>query len=149
MALDDVSPENGGLAFIPGSHKVIREKDDPYAGIPIGKNMNMVFQAHPETESMNATFLTMKSGDVSFHNGMLIHGAMPNMTPDRRRVMTCGLMPDGATFNGKANIYSKEQLAKYKVGDPLNRDVDNPLLWKRGHTGTSFPEGLPFLPPNG
>ena len=51
------------------------------------------------------------------------------MTPGFRRAMTCAYMPDGSTFNGQQNILSKEQLAKYKVGDVLEDDDFNPLLY--------------------
>ena len=43
----------------------------------------------------------MKAASCSFHNGLLAHGAAANMTPSRRRAMTCSCMPDGATFNGR------------------------------------------------
>ena len=39
-------------------------------------------------------------------------------------------MPDGATFNGIKNILSNEQVAKLKVGDLLNDELQNPLIYK-------------------
>jgi len=38
-------------------------------------------------------------------------------------------MPDGATFNGQRNILPEEYLASLKVGDALNNDAQNPLVW--------------------
>jgi ectoine hydroxylase-related dioxygenase (phytanoyl-CoA dioxygenase family) len=73
----------------------------------------------------------MKAGSCSFHNGLTIHGAGPNMTPRWRRAMTCGFMPIGSTFNGQRNILSKEQMARLKVGDVLEDDEQNPIVWQR------------------
>ena len=60
-----------------------------------------------------------------------IHGAGPNMTPGWRRAMTCAFMPDGATFNGQANILTPAQVSALKVGDLLDDDRQNPLIWSR------------------
>jgi hypothetical protein len=53
------------------------------------------------------------------------------MTPNWRRAMTAGYMPDGSTFNGKQNVLSDAQVAALKVGDLLNDEAQNPLLWPR------------------
>ena len=61
----------------------------------------------------------------------LVHGAGPNMTPGWRRAMTCAYMPDGATWNGQRNILADEQIARLRVGSPLDDDAQNPLVWSR------------------
>jgi phytanoyl-CoA hydroxylase len=63
---------------------------------------------------------------------LCIHGAGPNMTPRSRRAMTCAYMPEGATFNGQKNVLPDEYLNTLSVGDPLNNDQQNPLLWPAG-----------------
>ena len=40
-------------------------------------------------------------------------------------------MPDGSTFNGIKNILPDEYFNSLKVGDVLNNDVQNPLIWKK------------------
>ena len=50
------------------------------------------------------------------HNGLTFHGAGANMTPGRRRAITCAYMPDGATFNGQRNVLPDEYLATLKRG---------------------------------
>ncbi|MDD9987655.1 MAG: hypothetical protein OXQ31_15375 [Spirochaetaceae bacterium] len=45
--------------------------------------------------------------------------------------MTAGYMPDGSVFNGIQNVLSDAQVAALKVGDPLDDDTQNPLLWRR------------------
>ena len=126
VALDDVTPENGCLFFIPGSHKVTELS---LAGI--GKNMGDIFKQYPQLKNTKPFAATMKAGSCSFHNGLTIHGAHANMTPGLRRAMTCAYMPDGNVFNGTRNILSDEQIARLKIGDLLNDDKQNPLIYSR------------------
>lgn len=126
VALDDVTYENGCLFFIPGSHKTTRLE---IAGI--GKNMGGVFSIYPEYKATKSVPALMKAGSCSFHNGLTIHGAHANMTPGYRRAMTCAYMPDGNTYNGTQNILNDEQIANIKIGDPLNDDNQNPLIYSR------------------
>ena len=53
-----------------------------------------------------------------------------NMGNGRRRAMTFAMMPDGATFNGKANILTKEQLIKLQIGDIFDDERQNPLMFR-------------------
>lgn len=126
IALDDATLENGCLFFIPGSHKKTTF-DNP----GIGKNMDAIFDFYPAFRSAPSVAAPMKAGSCSFHNGLTIHGANPNMTPGFRRAMTCAFMPEGATYNGIQNILSDEQVRKLKVGDELSDDHQNPLLYSR------------------
>jgi len=124
VALDDATYENGCLFFIPGSHK-----KTTYENPGIGKNMGVIFDVYPEFKNTKAVAAPMKAGSCSFHNGLTIHGAHANMTPGFRRAMTCAYMPDGNIFNGNQNILTDAQFAKLKIGDPMNDDEQNPLLY--------------------
>ncbi len=53
------------------------------------------------------------------------------MTPGRRRAMTCAYMPDGCSFNGIPNVLPPDYLAKLNVGDVLDNDAQNPLVYSR------------------
>lgn len=128
VALDDATLENGCLYFIPGSCQ-----KTTFDNLGIGKNMDAVFDVYPAFRKVNAVAAPMKAGSCSFHNGLTIHGAGPNMTSGFRRAMTCAYMPDGATFNGIQNILSNEQVAALKVGDSLNDDAQTPLIYKSRH----------------
>lgn len=123
VALDDATPDNGCLYFLPGTHKTAT-----YDNAGIGANMNALFKVYPQWSKIKSVAAPMKAGQCSFHNGLTAHGAGANMTPGWRRAMTCGFMPDGSTFNGKQNILSREQMAVLKVGDLLNDDVNNPIV---------------------
>jgi Protein involved in biosynthesis of mitomycin antibiotics/polyketide fumonisin len=124
VALDDATLMNGCLFFIPGSHL-----KTTFENPGIGKNMGAIFDYYPEFKNAASVPAVMKAGSCSFHCGLTIHGAHANMTPGYRRAMTCAYMPDGNTYNGIQNILSDEQVAKLKIGDLLNDDKQNPLLY--------------------
>lgn len=126
IALDDAILENGCLYFIPGSHK-----KTTYENPGITKNMNSVFEFYPEFATVNSVSAPMKAGSASFHNGLCIHGAGANMTSGFRRAMTCAFMPDGATFNGQKNILPDDVVAKLEIGQLLDDDLLNPLLYRK------------------
>lgn len=126
VALDDATYQNGCLYFIPGScHHTTFENPG------IGKNMDAIFEFYPRFKNTKSVALPMKAGSCSFHNGLTIHGAGANMTNGFRRAMTCAYMPDGAVFNGIKNILTDEQVAKLRIGDLLNDDAQNPLIYKK------------------
>jgi ectoine hydroxylase-related dioxygenase (phytanoyl-CoA dioxygenase family) len=132
VALDDATLENGCLYFIPGSFK-----HTTYENKGIGKNMDSIFEVYPQFARTAPYVANMKAGSCSFHNGLTIHGAGANMTPGFRRAMTCAYMPDGNVFNGVKNILPEEYLQTIKIGDPLDNDAQNPLIYH-----ASVPAGL-------
>jgi phytanoyl-CoA hydroxylase len=124
IALDDATLENGCLFFIPGSHR-----ETTFEGVPIGKNMDSIFEVYPELRNIPAVAAPMKAGSCSFHNGLCIHGAHANMTPGQRRAMTCAFMPDGSTFNGQRNILTNAQFTRLDIGDLMADEGQNPLIY--------------------
>ncbi|MET3114557.1 phytanoyl-CoA hydroxylase [Pedobacter sp. CG_S7] len=124
VALDDATLENGCLYFIPGSFK-----ETTFENQGIGKNMDGIFQAYPQFAQTVSVSAKMKAGSCSFHNGLTIHGAGANMTSGHRRAMTCAYMPDGNTFNGIANILPDDYLKTLSVGNLLNNEDQNPLIY--------------------
>ncbi|MEO8764928.1 MAG: phytanoyl-CoA dioxygenase family protein [Ginsengibacter sp.] len=124
VALDDATYENGCLYFIPGSFQ-----HTTFENPGIGKNMDAIFDFYPRFIKCASAAAPMKAGSCSFHNGLTIHGAGANMTNGFRRAMTCAYMPDGAMFNGIKNILSDEQVARLKIGDLLNDELQNPLIY--------------------
>ncbi|UOE46513.1 phytanoyl-CoA dioxygenase family protein [Mucilaginibacter sp. SMC90] len=124
VALDDATYENGCLFFIPGSYH-----QTTFENPGIGKNMGAIFTTYPEFKASKSVAAPMKAGSCSFHNGLTIHGAHANMTPGFRRAMTCAYMPDGNVFNGTQNILSDEVAGQLKIGDLLNNNTINPLIY--------------------
>jgi ectoine hydroxylase-related dioxygenase (phytanoyl-CoA dioxygenase family) len=124
IALDDATLENGCLFFIPRSYN-----ETGFENKGIGKNMDGIFEVYPQFVNTRAVAAPMKAGSCSFHNGLTIHGANANMTNGFRRAMTCAYMPDGNVFNGNANILPEEYLKTLKLGDRLDNDDQNPLIY--------------------
>ena len=125
VALDDATLENGCLYFIPASFK-----ETTFENKGIGKNMDGIFEAYPQFAQVASVPANMKAGSCSFHNGLTIHGAGANMSCGNRRAMTCAYMPDGNVFNGEPNILPDAYLKTIKVGDLLNNEEQNPLIYK-------------------
>ena len=127
IALDDSTLENGCLYFLPGSHK-----KTSFENFGIGKNMDVIFNHYPQFRNVQPVAAPIKAGSCTFHNGLCIHGAGPNMTAGYRRAMTCAFMPDGSTFNGQQNILSEEYFNSLKIGEQLNNEKQNPLIYSKG-----------------
>jgi len=125
VALDNATLENGCLFFIPGSHKQTN-----FDKITIGRNMDGIFDVYPQLKNTMPIAAPMKAGSCSFHNGLTVHGANANMTNGFRRAMTCAYMPDGNVYNGEPNILPDAYVGKLKIGDSLNNDELNPLIYR-------------------
>ena len=124
VALDDATLENGCLFFIPGSHT-----GTGFENPGIGKNMDAIFDYYPSFAQSKSVAAPMKAGSCSFHNGLTIHGAHANMTPGQRRAMTCAYMPAGNIYNGIPNVLSDDYVSKLTIGDELNNEEQNPLIY--------------------
>lgn len=126
IALDDATLENGCLYFMPGSFH-----STTFENVSIGKNMDGIFQVYPQFANIASVAAPMKAGSCSFHNGLTVHGAGANMTKGFRRAMTCAYMPDGNVFNGKANVLPDTYLKSLTIGDLLNNEAQNPLIYHK------------------
>lgn len=127
VALDDATLENGCLYYVPGSHAAKK-----FDNVAIGEHLGALFDVYPEWRDEPAQPCPVPAGGALLHNGLTFHGAGANMTPGRRRAMTCAYMPDGATFNGQANVLPPAYLATLRVGDVLDNEAQNPLVYRRG-----------------
>ncbi len=126
VALDDATLSNGCLYYVPGSQKTATRQNTG-----IGKNIGDLFKAYPQWREIETVACPCPAGSAVFHNGLCAHGAGANMTNKPRRAMTCAYMPDGEVFNGTTNILPAEYLQNLKVGDVLNDDAINPLVWHK------------------
>ena len=91
--------------------------------------MDGIFDVYPQLKQLPSVAAPMKAGSCSFHNGLTIHGANANMTNGYRRAMTCAYMPEGSRFNGEPNILPEAYLQTLKMGDLLDNDSQNPLIY--------------------
>ena len=124
VALDDATLSNGCLYFMPGTH---REATFENSGIT--QEIADLFRVYPQWKERSPMAAPMKAGDCSFHNGLLAHGAGANMTPGRRRAMTCAYMPEGEVFNGQKNVLPDAYMETLSEGDVLDNDEINPLIY--------------------
>jgi len=90
VAIDPVTPENGGLWVAPGTHKMD-------VVCPEEADAETSFSRHlvePPT-GVKPVPTRMQPGDVLFFNGSLIHGSQPNAHPSLwRRSYICHYMPE-------------------------------------------------------
>jgi ectoine hydroxylase-related dioxygenase (phytanoyl-CoA dioxygenase family) len=126
VALDAATLENGCLWYLPGTHL-----EATFQAVGIGEKMGDIFKAYPQWRTVKAIPAACPAGSAVFHSGLIAHGAGANMTPYPRRAMTCAYMPDGSTFNGQRNILPEDYFNSLKIGDVLNNDRQNPLIWRR------------------
>lgn len=126
VALDDATLENGCLYYLPGTHLSGRT-----GSVGIGQNLGDLFRVYPDWLEIASVACPCPAGSAVFHNGLTAHGAGANMTNRPRRAMTCAFMPDGSTFNGQINVLPNEYAASLQIGDLLNDEIVNPLIWSR------------------
>ncbi|MCA9743203.1 MAG: phytanoyl-CoA dioxygenase family protein [Deferribacteres bacterium] len=124
IALDEATVQNGCLYYLPGTHKTAS-----YDNVDIREDIASLFDVYPQWKKIEPAVAAMKRGWAGVHNGLTAHGAGPNMTPFPRRAMTCAYMPEGEHFNGQQNILPKDYFDTLKIGDELNSEEHNPLIW--------------------
>ena len=132
IALEDATPENGCMWFVPGTHKLAT-----FDNVDIGQNLGELFKIYPKMAEIDPVCVPMKAGDCSFHNGLTAHGAGANMTRKRRIAMTCAYMPEGSTFNGKPNILPDDYFKSLAKGDALANDDWNPVVYQKNETAAA------------
>ncbi len=83
VAITDSNESNGVMRVIPGTQKL---KQLPHTPRPNEHNMLTNSQeVEFDFENTDSVALELESGQVSFHNYMIVHGSYPN-TSDERRV---------------------------------------------------------------
>jgi ectoine hydroxylase-related dioxygenase (phytanoyl-CoA dioxygenase family) len=132
IALDDATVQNGCLWYLPGTQRSGR-----FERTELGPNFGGLFVHYPEWLELEPVAAPCAAGGAVFHNGLVAHAAGANMTPRPRRAMTCAYMPDGSTFNGVQNVLPDGYFSSLAVGDVLDNDVINPLVWRAGVTAAS------------
>jgi ectoine hydroxylase-related dioxygenase (phytanoyl-CoA dioxygenase family) len=130
IALEDATPFNGCMYFIPGTHRMAT-----FDLTDIGQNLAGLFKMYPKMAEIDPVPAPMKAGDCSFHNGLVAHGAGANMTRGRRIAMTCAYMPEGSTFNGQQNVLPERYFKSLTVGDVLDNEQQNPLVYSKCAAG--------------
>ena len=82
VAFTDVTPENGYMQVIPGSHKI-----DQLPHVDTFHKDNLLSRGQEiavEVDKSKAVGLAMQAGEMSLHHIKLVHGSDANRTDDRR-----------------------------------------------------------------
>ena len=80
LALSTVSPENGGMRMIPGSHHELLPHVDRFGD----DNLLSRGQELSGVDEAAAIDVTLSPGQMSLHHGLVIHGSNPNHSDQRR-----------------------------------------------------------------
>lgn len=126
IAIDDVDAENGGMMFVPGSHRT-RELY-PHAEQPSEESALNAELVPEHVDLERAEVDALPAGGLSLHDVYLIHGSEPNRSARRRAGYVIRYMP--ATSH-----YDRE---KARAGSNLvdTRLADRPLFLLRGEDWT-------------
>lgn len=104
VALDEVRPENGALAYYQGSHALGRL---PRAYLDEDDVLETVV---PELARHPVHVVPMRPGDVVFHNCLTVHRGFANTTDQARRAFSIQYMSADAVYNG----FENETLEPYR-----------------------------------
>ncbi|MDM8165783.1 phytanoyl-CoA dioxygenase family protein [Roseovarius sp.] len=115
IPLDDVTPENGPMKFIPGSHKAHELFNHSWKD-GADKTINLVTDSEYFDED-KAEPLILRAGQVSFHDVYMIHGSSANRTDKRRAAFIVRLMPATSLYDHElgAEIGKKHPAQGYGV----------------------------------
>jgi ectoine hydroxylase-related dioxygenase (phytanoyl-CoA dioxygenase family) len=92
LTLDDMGPENGGLEYVPGSHRwglfPLQSFGGPLDALQEHLNPEQCAQFRPQC-------LRLRAGQASIHHSHLIHGSRGNTSDQPRRGLVLNYMADG------------------------------------------------------
>jgi ectoine hydroxylase-related dioxygenase (phytanoyl-CoA dioxygenase family) len=112
LAIDNSTPENGGLRVIPGSHREdlheLRARDDVDSVLGSESATNV--------DERLAVNLTLSAGDVEVHHPNIVHGSAANTSPKRRCGLTIRYIPTSTRITAPEQPYPSAILLRGKAG---------------------------------
>ena len=114
IALDDVTPENGPMRFIPGSHKGKKNYSHHREENPDLTIYDVCDSEH--FDESTAEDLIIKAGQVSYHDVYMIHGSGPNLTDQRRAAFIVRLMPASSHYDHELGRIAGQKNASHDYG---------------------------------
>ena len=98
LAITELTPRNGTLRVIPGSHKwplmPHRDSDDPHSVLSRGQYITAALDETAATE------VVLRPGEIGIFHHMLVHGSGPNRSDDLRMLFLPTYCPTSATNDG-------------------------------------------------
>lgn len=112
LAVDDSTPENGGLRVIPGSHR------DDLHELRARGDLDSVLGSESATDvdETLAVDLTLAAGDVEVHHPKIMHGSDANTSPKRRCGLTIRYIPTSTRITASEQPYPSAMLLRGKPG---------------------------------
>jgi hypothetical protein len=120
----DSHPDNGAMAYLPGSHLVGLRK---FVNIFFGEPHDIL--SDPEVADIEPVYLEVPKGSVAFHHGLTVHLANANRTDEDRAVHTVIYFPDGHHRGYPFDHFAVDR-GGIAVGEPIDSDV-TPIAWPR------------------
>jgi len=153
IMLEDVTPDNGPLMVIPGSHKgpLLSHKHN-------GQFCGAIHPDDPQFEPEKAVTLTGRAGSMTVHHVRALHGSAPNMSDKNRLILFYELASGDAwpilgagsylhalgqrkfwddlqTRLVTGQIITEPRLEKVPVSMPLAPAADNTSIFKTQKSG--------------
>ena len=126
IGLDDSTPENGCLHYVPGSH---RWPLLPRASFANRMETILDFLTPSQRVEFKPVPIELKAGECSFHHPMMVHGSYANQTPRPRRALVINAFRDGVISASDAPLL--EGIPPIPAGQKIDGQFF-PLLSRRG-----------------
>jgi len=92
IALDDATPDNGCLQYVPGSH---RWDLLPVTGLAGDMDAIQSVLRDEQRAAFKPVAIELKRGEASFHHPLMVHGSYENRTDGPRRAAVINVFRDG------------------------------------------------------
>lgn len=134
VALDESTPENGCMRFIPGSHRgqVYRHRKDDRPDLALDLVLD-----DDAVDASEARDVVLEAGQMSLHDVYLVHGSAPNRSPKRRAGLAIRYMPATSLFD--RSLFKPTTTANGLVVDFTRRPLW--LVRGRDRAGNDFVTG--------
>lgn len=109
IALDPVNQDNGGMIFIPGSHKELVDHEFDTSEM---QNFGILYAKGYEAGHPDEVPIEMEPGDCVYFHSQLLHRTGPNVTPHHRRALTMHCASAKCTMDGELLSQLKMRLIR-------------------------------------
>jgi hypothetical protein len=125
IPFQDVTPRNGGMGYVPGSHRFGLRA---FANIFTAEGFDL--ESGPEARGVPLVFPDIPAGAIAFHHALTLHMAKPNPSDRARRVHTVIFFADGCRRSGFPAGHPCVDRASVARGQKIESAV-TPLAWPR------------------
>ncbi len=101
IGLDDATPENGCLHYVPGSH---HWKLLPITGLATDMDAIEAVLTDEQRAAFKPVAVPLRAGEATFHHPHLVHGSFANRTDRPRRATVLNVFRDGVRSDSDAPL---------------------------------------------